>query len=107
MDGLDFAACIREVPVPEIAPGTVALLDNQATHRNMEAVHALQDHDCWFISRPPHSPDLSPIKQAVSKLKAHLLRIGAKTLHEGLCSHRSVPYDPAQCRTDLKADGHV
>ncbi len=37
MDGPAFAAYIREVLVPEIAPGTVVILDNLATHRNKEA----------------------------------------------------------------------
>ena len=37
MDGLAFATYIREVLVSEIAPGTVVILDNLATHRNKEA----------------------------------------------------------------------
>ncbi|NQX72494.1 MAG: transposase [Epibacterium sp.] len=28
---------------------------------------------------PPYSPDLHPIEQAVSKLKAHLRKLGART----------------------------
>jgi len=31
---------------------------------------------------PPYSPDLNPIEQAFSKLKAHLRRIGARTFSE-------------------------
>ncbi len=33
MDGSAFAAYIREVLIPEIAPGTAVVLDNLATHR--------------------------------------------------------------------------
>ena len=40
---------------------------------------ALRDHGCRFLYLPPYSPDLNPIEQAFSKLKAHLRRIGART----------------------------
>jgi hypothetical protein len=93
MDGPAFAAYIREVLVPEITPGTVVILpshrfaaqndcratDNLATHRNKEAAAALKAHGCWFLYLPPYSPDLNPIEQAFSKLKAHLRRIGARS----------------------------
>jgi transposase len=58
---------------------TVVILDNLATHRNNEATQALRDHGCWFLYLPPYSPNLNPIEQAFSKLKAHLRRIGART----------------------------
>ena len=70
MDGPAFAAYIREVLVPEIAPGTVVILDNLATHRNKEAARGLREHCCWFLYLPPYSPDLvqgsarSGLKQA-------------------------------------------
>ncbi len=78
MNGPAFAAYIREVLVPEINPGTVVILDNLATHRNKEAEAALTAHRCWFLYLPPYSPDLNPIEQAFSKLKAHLRRVGAR-----------------------------
>ena len=34
----------------------------------------------WFLFLPPYSPDLNPIEMAFAKLKAHLRRIGARTL---------------------------
>jgi transposase len=87
MDGPAFAAYIRQVLVPEIAPGTVVILDNLATHRNKDAAQALRDHGCWFLYLPPYSPDLNPIEQAYSKLKAHLRRIGARA-----CGHSGFPF---------------
>ena len=49
MDGPAFAAYIREVLVPEIAPRTVVILGNLATHRNKQTAQALRDHGCWFL----------------------------------------------------------
>ena len=79
MDGAAFAAYVREVLVPEIEPGTVVICDNLATHKNTEAAAALRAHGYWFLFLPPYSPDLNPIEQAFSKLKAHLRKIGART----------------------------
>ena len=106
MDGPAFAAYIRDVLVPEIAPGTVVILDNLATHRNKEATQTLRDHGCWFLYLPPYSPDLNPIEQAFSKLKAHLRRIGARTfteVFEAICDL----YDPIECWNYFKAAGYV
>jgi len=82
MNGEAFAAYIRKVLIPEIQPGTVVICDNLATHKNAEATAALRAHKCWFLYLPPYSPDLNPIEQAFSKLKAHLRRIGARTFSE-------------------------
>jgi len=62
IDGPAFTAYMREVPVPEIAPGTAVVLDNLATHRNKEAAAALHAHGWWFLYLPPYSPDLNPIE---------------------------------------------
>ena len=109
MDGPAFAAYIRDVLVPEIAPGTVVILDNLATHRNKEAVEALRNHGCWFLYLPPYSPDLNPIEQAFSKLKAHLRRIGARTFTEVFDAIGSIChlYDPEECWNYFKAAGYV
>lgn len=109
MDGPAFAAYIREVLVPEIEPGTVVILDNLATHRNKEASQALRDHGCWFLYLPPYSPDLNPIEQAYSKLKAHLRRIGARTFTEVFNAIGEICdlYDPTECWNYFKAAGYV
>lgn len=109
MDGPAFAAYIREVLVPEITPGTVVILDNLATHRNKEAAQAMRGHGCWFLYLPPYSPDLNPIEQAYSKLKAHLRRIGARTFTEVFEAIGTICdlYDPEECWNYFKAAGYV
>lgn len=109
MDGPAFAAYIREVLIPEIAPGTAVILDNLATHRNKEAARALHDHGCWFLHLPPYSPDLNPIEQAFSKLKAHLRRIGARSFTSVFQAIGAVCdlYDPEKCWNYFKAAGYV
>ena len=89
--------------------GRDAAYDNHATHRNKEAAKALREHGCWFLYLPPCSPDLYPIEQAFSKVKAHLRRIGARTFTEvfdaisGICD----PYDPTECWNYFRATVYV
>ena len=109
MDGPAFTAYVREVLIPEIAPGTVVILDNLATHRNKEAAQALREHGCWFLYLPPYSPHLNPIELAFSKLKAHLRRIGARTFTDVFNAIGSICdlYEPAECWNYFKAAGYV
>ena len=109
MNGEAFATYIREVLVPEIAPGTVVVLDNLATHYNAEAAAALKAHGCWFLYLPPYSPDLNPIELAFSKLKAHLRRIGARSFTAVFNAIGQICdlYDPTECWNYFKAAGYV
>ena len=109
MDGPAFAAYICEVLIPEVTLGTVVILDNLATHRNKEADQSLRDHGCWLLYLPPYSPDLNPIEQAYSKLKAYLRRIGARTFTEVFEAIGAICdlYYPEQCWNYFKAAGYV
>ena len=109
MDGPAFAAYIREVPIPEIEPGTVVILDNLATHKNKEAEAALRAHGCWLLFLPPDSPDLNPVEMTFSKLKAHLRRIGARTftgLFDALSEICDL-YTPDECWNYCREAGYA
>ena len=109
MNGPAFTAYLHEVLVPEIEPGTVVILDNLATYKNKEAAAALRAHGCRVLFLPPYSPDLNPIEQAFSKLKAHLRRIGARTFTELFQAIGKIcdPYDPQECWNNFKPAGYV
>ena len=49
--GAAFAACVEKVLVPDLSPGTVVILDNLATHRNVEVEQAMRRAGCWFLKR--------------------------------------------------------
>lgn len=67
MDGEAFAAYVGQVQVPELKPGTVVILDSLATHENAAAAKAMRKAGCWFLFRPPYSPDLNSIEPAFPK----------------------------------------
>ena len=99
MDGPAFAAYVEKVLVPELDPGTVVILDNLATHKNATAAKVMRDAGCWFLFLPPYSPDLNPIEMAFSKLKAHLRRIGARTVTDMFKALSEICelYTPEEC----------
>ena len=82
MDGDAFTTYIRDVFIPELKPGTVVILDNLATYRNVEANKAIRAAKCWFPYLPPYSPNLNQIELAFARLKAHLRKVSARTLRE-------------------------
>ena len=82
MNGPAFETYIETRLAPELAPGTVVILDNLSTHKSRRAAQAPKDRRCWFLLLPPYSPGLNPIEMAFSKLKARLRRIGARTFDD-------------------------
>ncbi len=109
MDGAAFAAYLRHELAPVLKPGTVVILDNLATHRNAEAVAALRERGCWFLFLPPYSPDLNPIEQAFSKLKAHLRRLKARTFDALFKSVGEICdiFPQQECENFFRAAGYV
>jgi transposase len=75
-----FDAWVETQLAPTLQPGDVVILDNLAVHRSPRAEALLREKGAWFLFLPPYSPDLNPIEMAFAKLKAHLRRIGARTL---------------------------
>jgi transposase len=94
---------------PTLKPGDVVILDNLASHKSDKAQAILKERGAWFLFLPPYSPDLNPIEMAFAKLKAHLRRIGARTID---ALWRAVGdicrlYSPQECWNYLKAAGYA
>ena len=109
MDGPAFTACVMKVLIPELAPGTVGILDNPATHKNAEAASAMRNAGCRFLFLPPYSPDPNPIEMAFAKLKAHLRLSGARTFTDMFNAIAEVCdlYSQDECWNHFKAAGYV
>lgn len=78
-DGPAFAAYVAELLVPSLRPGQVVVMDNLSVHKGAGIRRAVEGAGCTLLFLPPYSPDLAPIEQAFSKLKAALRRVGART----------------------------
>lgn len=109
MNQAAFETYVETQLAPRLTPGTVVILDNLSTHKSKRAAETLKQRQSWFLFLPPYSPDLNPIEQAFSKLKAHLRRIGARTYDDlidaigDLCAI----FDPTECWNFFKAAGYA
>jgi transposase len=74
-----FEWYIREQLAPRLRAGQVVVLDNLSAHKAASIHEALAARGCDLLFLPPYSPDLTPIEQAFSKLKAILRGLGART----------------------------
>jgi len=83
VNGELFEAYIRQQLVPVLAPGDIVVMDNLACHKRVGVREAIERVGARLLYLPPYSPDLNPIEQAFSKLKALLRKLGERTV-EGL-----------------------
>jgi transposase len=67
-----FKAYVRQVLVPTLGEGDIVVMDNLSAHKSDEVREAIEAAGAQLRYLPPYSPDLNPIEQAFSKLKAHL-----------------------------------
>jgi transposase len=76
-----FLAFVEQVLAPALRdrPDAVVVLDNLAAHRAEAVRGALDRAGLSHRYLPPYSPDLNPIEQAWSKLKARLRAEGARS----------------------------
>lgn len=72
INSITFLGFIERFLAPELKPGDIVVMDNLAVHKVKGVEEALNavGAEAWFL--PPYSPDLNPIEQAWSKVKALL-----------------------------------
>lgn len=78
MDTLAFERYVEAVLGPTLRPGQIVVLDNLSVHKADSIRQAIEACGCALLFLPPYSPDMTPIEQAFSKIKAILRRLGAR-----------------------------
>src|SRR5262249_16497402 len=78
-DSAMFKLSIEQILAPSLPAGHIVILDNLNTHVGEKVRRASEARGCYLPFLPSYSPDLSPIGEARSKLKAVLRRTGAHT----------------------------
>lgn len=81
MDGFAFSAYVSQVLMPSLQTGDVVVMDNLSTHKTKEAESIFAQNGVRALYLPPYSPDLNPIENMWSKVKAYLRQKAARTLH--------------------------
>ena len=108
MTGEVFRAYVEQMLAPALQPGDVVVLDNLAAHKVAGVREAIQAVGASLLYLPPYSPDLNPIEQLFSKLKALLRKAAART-KESLWStigELLEAFPEHECRNYLKNCGY-
>ena len=79
MNGPIFRAYVEQMLAPALSRGDVVVLDNLTAHKVAGVAEAIRAVGASLLYLPPYSPDLNPIEQLFSKLKALLRKAGART----------------------------
>jgi transposase len=79
MDRQAFDVYVTQVLVPRLHPGQIVVLDNLNVHKSPAARAAIEAAGCTLQFLPAYSPDLNPIEQLFSKIKAILRRLKGRT----------------------------
>ena len=74
-----FEIYIEQILAPSLEPGQMVIMDNLRIHKGKKVQQLIEARGCQVLFLPAYSPDLSPIEEAFSKIKALLRRIGART----------------------------
>ena len=104
-----FEVYIETQLAPTLRQGDVVILDNLAVHKSEKAAQCLKQKGAWFLFLPAYSPDLNPIEQAFSKIKAHLRKAEARTIDAlwraigDICDL----FEPHECWNYLRAAGYA
>lgn len=103
-----FEIYVETQLAPTLDPGDVVILDNLPSHKSEKAKAILKERGAWFLFLPSYSPDLNPIEMAFSKLKAHLRRVGARTIDDLWRAVGSICdlYSPQECQNYFNAAGY-
>jgi transposase len=75
-----FRAYVEQVLAPTLRRGDVVVMDNLQCHKVAGVAEAVRRAKARVVYLPAYSPDLNPIEQAFSKLKAELRRREERTV---------------------------
>jgi transposase len=80
--------CVKNELIPLLKTGMTVVWDNAAFHKSSQIKTLIENVGCKLLFLPPYSPDLNPIEQYWSALKARIRRLRKKgmTIAEALAN---------------------
>src|SRR5450830_1107659 len=75
-----FLAYLEQCLVPTLNRGDIVIIDNLPAHKGIAVQKTIKTARARLLYLPKYSPDLNPIEQAFSKLKAHLRKAAERTI---------------------------
>ena len=109
MDGPSFLAYVEQVLAPTLHRGDIVFMDNLRTHKIVGVREAIEGIGATLRYLPAYSPDLNPIEQAFSKLKAALRKGAARTVNTllKLVGKLMKSFAPEECANYFRHAGYA
>ena len=108
IDGETFRAYVEQMLAPTLAPGDLVIMDNLASHKVRGIREAIAAAGAELVYLPPYSPDLNPIENLFSKIKAFLRKRAERTI-DGLwhsIGEAIKAISPDECRNCFRHAGY-
>ena len=80
MNATTFLAYLKECLVPTLKRGDIVMMDSLPVHKVAGVRAVIEAAGAKLRYLPKYSPDLNPIEQAFSQLKAHLRKAAERTI---------------------------
>ena len=80
MNGETFLAYLEKSLVPTLQPDDIVMMDRLPAHKVAGVRAIIETAGAQWRLLPAYSPDLNPIEQAFSKLKAHLRKAEERSI---------------------------
>ena len=80
VNGERFKEYLKEKLIHTLKPGDILIMDNLRSHKVQGVREIVESVGAKIIYLPPYSPDLNPIEQMWSKIKAFLRSVKARTV---------------------------
>src|ERR1700732_4950647 len=109
MNGPIFLAYIEQCLAPTLGRRDLVIMDNLPTHKVAGVVEAIEAVDASVLYLPSYSPDLNPIEQFFSKLKALLRKAAERTIPDLWRRIRSLlrAVCPEECANFFRHAGYL
>ena len=109
IDGPSFLAYVEHVLAPTLHKGDIVFMDNLRAHKIVGVRDAIEAMGAELEYLPAYSPDLNPIEQAFSKLKAALRKGAARKVNAllKLIGKLVTSFAPEECTNYFRHAGYA
>jgi transposase len=109
MNGSTFLTYVERCLAPTLHRGDIVIIDNLPAHKVAGVTDAIEAVGARAVYLPPYSPDLNPIEQLFSKLKALLRKAAERTIPRLLRKIRSLlrTVSPDECLNFFRHAGYA
>jgi transposase len=109
MNSAIFKAYLEQCLVPTLRLGDIVVMDNLSSHKSIEVRQIIEAAGAKLLYLPAYSPDLNPIEQAFSKLKAHLRKAAERSIPALWDSIGTIldTFSAAECQNFFKHAGYA